>query len=214
MRAVMSRALTLVVVAIVVIGAFIMLRSHHDITRSAQDGFNTQEITAQSNPNFQNWREFVSASGHFKVMLPSLPQHVSDKIVDPQTKELRKYETFITVGDNGEAFMVSSITFSRNIEEEIGGESLKAIINDMLLRNKINKLNSMNPSVHHSFYAFEFSITSGDLLISGKIFAKGNTVYLISMINKSDSFDEKELNFFLNSFDINNDKTKTKAKVG
>ena len=141
-------------------------------------------------------------------MLPALPQHVSDNIVDPKTKELRRYETFVAADDDGEAFMISVITFSHNVEQEVGGDSLKAVIDDMLSRKTTNKLQLMNPGTLNTFKTLDFSIINGDRIIAGKAFAKGNTVYLLSMIDNNDRFKTHDFGFFVNSFEIVDSKPK------
>lgn len=202
----MSRILTLSVVLLLAIAAFLMIRNFNHRAESNTSTFESGgSVAAQTQQVGEEWREFISSSGHFKVMLPSLPQHVSDRITDPKTQEMRKYETFIAANDDGEAFMISAITFAHNVEEEVGGESLKAVVNDMLARNTANKLNSMNPGTLHALITYDFSISSGDRRIEGKVLAKGKTVYLLSMINQTDRFNPQDFNKFVNSFETTPD---------
>jgi len=155
-------------------------------------------------PEFQNWREFSSQAGHFKVMLPRVPQHVTDKITDPKTKEPRKYDTFVAGDENGPAYMISAITNTKGDNEEASEDTLKQIVNEMLARNKDNKLNKMELNRFREFKALDFSMTNGEIIIAGKVFSHGDTVYVLSMINKSKAYNPQELDFFINSFDVLN----------
>jgi hypothetical protein len=47
-------------------------------------------------------------------------------------------------------------------------------------------------------------MTNGEIIIAGKVFSRGDTIYVLSMINKSNAFKPQELEFFINSFDIIN----------
>ncbi|MEI8366521.1 MAG: hypothetical protein WCF65_08925 [Parachlamydiaceae bacterium] len=199
----MSKTLTLLIGLLIVIAGILMFRNYSQHAPSSEP---LPLATMPGNEKNSNWREFISISGHFKVMLPVMPQHVSDRILDPNTKELRKYETFIAASDGGEAFMISAITFTHSVEEEKGGDSLKAVINDVVARNKINKLNAMSQGRLRTFQTFDFSISSGDRQIEGKVFAKGSTVYLLSMINLSDRFNSHDFDTFVNSFEITSGK--------
>lgn len=202
----MSRTLTLFAVLFIVIAAFLLLRNHNSSPQVLEPAVNDSEaIAKQGDSNFHEWREFSFKSGHFKVLMPALPQHVSDTIADPKTLEPRKYETFATASDNGAAFMVNAITFSTQGEAEASEESLKSAVTEILSRNKENKLNEMKMGTFHGANALDFSLSNGDALIEGKVFTHGNTMYVLSMIDKKNSFNRKELDFFINSFDFVDD---------
>ena len=207
----MSRSITLVAALFVVLVAYLLIRNHENNSNlPEQVNHVAQEQAAQEPPKFHEWREFSFKPDHFKVLLPALPQHVSDKIQDSKTKTRLKYETFASAGDNGAAFMVNAVSFPA--EEPVNEEYLKALVNDMLARNKENKLLQMKKSTFHETPAFDFSFSNEDLLIEGKIFAHGNTSYILSMINKKNLFDRREWDFFLNSFDFVDDKQEDSLK--
>lgn len=204
----MSRTLTLLIIAIICAITLMMVRTFKS-TSSADKALGASSM--QPDPKFHDWREFSPASGRFKVFLPALPQHVSDKIADPKTQEIRKYDTYIAGDTHGGAFMISAITFAHKAEGESDEELLKAVVNDMLTRNKDNKLNSMTPGKFHNVPSLDFSITSGDLLINGKVFSQSNSVYVLSMINNNNSYNPKVMDFFVNSFEMVHDKTPVPA---
>ena len=198
----MSKTLIVAGLIIVAVGSLFFMQNFNKTEDDILKSTNSLITDKPKNKDFSQWREFVSASGHFKVKLPILPQHISDKVTDSVTGEIRNYETFIAVSDTGEAFMISVITFPRDVEKEIDKESLKAVVTEMLERNKENKLNIMTDNLSHPSKALDFSITSGELLIKGMIFAKANTVYLLSMIDNNDLFNNKDLEYFFKSFDL------------
>lgn len=202
----MSRIFTLLAALFVIFLAYLMLSNRNPdpeispiVVPPAPQKNQTATNAASS---FHEWREFSSNSSHFKALLPNLPQHVTDTVTDPKTQEPRKYETFAAAADHGSAFMINAITFSNPTGAEASEESLKAAVTDMLARNKENKLNQMKIGNFHGTRALDFSLSNGDILIEGKVFAHKNIMYILSMINKKDSFDRKEFDFFINSFDF------------
>jgi hypothetical protein len=201
----MSRLLTLLAALLVITAAFFMVRDRNRTVKSPtiEPTINTTsapQASAEPN-NFHDWRVFTSDQGHFKVLLPTLPQHVSDVVVDQKSQEPRKYETYASASDNGAAFMVNAITFTNQngVSDE---EALKSAVTDMLARNKENKLVEMKMGSFLNSPALDFSLSNGDLLIIGKVLARDKTMYILSMINNKDNYNQKELDFFLNSFEI------------
>lgn len=207
----MSRTFTILIALILFMIAFIILRSYKSEPPTSEFVPSPKsDVSTASETNLQDWREFTSVTKHFKVLLPSLPQHVADKVFDAGSGEMRKYETFIAADNRGAAFMVSTILYAHNVEkEDASAESLKAAITDILSRNKGNKLNEIKPGHFHNYPALDFSITSNEMSIEGKVFAFGNTIYVLSMVDRSDVFNQQELSYFMNSFELIDENTKT-----
>lgn len=158
--------------------------------------------TMIKDPDFYQWREFSYPAGHFKVLLPGMPQHVSDTVEDPTTKEARKYDTVATATNNGNALMISVISFETPGQAKETEESLKAAVIDMLARNKANKVKTMKMGTFHGKPALDFSMNSGELLIEGKVVAHNDAIYILSMLNQKEPFNTKEYDFFINSFNF------------
>ena len=197
----MSRILTLLAALLVVIAAFLLLRNNtvnHKTSSPAQDAPDAKPV--QNNAHFLTWREFEFKPGRFKVLLPALPQHVSDTVTDPKTKEPRKYETFATASDNGSAFIVNAITYASPFEAQANEDYLKEAVTEMLSRNTENKLNNMKAGTFRGRPALDFSMNNGDMLIEGKILTHHEVMYILSMLSKKEAFNKDELNYFINSF--------------
>ena len=198
----MSRTLKLLAALLIATAGFLLLRHYRSDPSKNGTEVNGQMATTNNVTNLHEWREFSSDTGRFKVLLPTLPQHVTDMYADPKTREQRKYETFVAAGDNGAAFMISAITFPNNLDADNGEETLKSAVADMLARNKDNKLNKMEVGKFRNQKAIDFSLSNSDLKIVGKVFSHNNILYILSMINKDSTFNGKEFDFFINSFDF------------
>jgi hypothetical protein len=196
----MSRTLSILIAFIVLVVAFLTVRYFKE---AYDQPFNTDYAQqANSQASFQDWKEFTSPSVKFKALFPSLPQHATEKIPDLETKELRKYDAFVSTDAQGNVFMISQMTFPKKLENGKMEEILKDEVNKILKRNKENKLKTMHYEKFHNFTALDFSMTNGDLLIAGKVLAHNNLAFVLSMMGKTDAFDRQKLDFFVNSFEV------------
>lgn len=206
----MSRTISLLILLMVIVAAFLMLRNTKDSYKLLPD-LNDKEAEvlagdSTSEKGFENWHEFASPKGDFKVLLPVLPQHATDKITDPKTKEQRKYDMFVSAKDDGTVFMISMITFPAKIEPVNVESTLTSVVNDMLARNKENKLKMMQGGKFRDNDALDFSIENTDVSVTGKAFIKHDILYILSELTKDGKFNQTEFDFFVNSFDVSNPK--------
>ncbi len=214
----MSKTLAICLGIIAVLLVLFFMRDTH--TTQQQASMTVTESAGTPVPHstgadFSDWREFTPPAGKFKVLLPGLPQHATDKFVDPTTNEPRKYETFVAVDEHESAFMISMITFPHAIDDKAVDEVLKSIVNEMLKRNKDNKIVSMKLGNFRYYKALDFSLANGDLVIEGKVIAHDDSLYVLSMISKNNNYSPQSLAYFVNSFvliDTKTAPTATKSK--
>lgn len=213
---IMSRTLTVLICILVVIGAFFLIRNGKFDSSKDNPSVSTNGVAPVSingSPQFHKWREFTSPTGKFKVLFPALPQHATETVRDRKTQEPGKYDTYVAADEHGQAFMMSTIEFKKKIDERDVEDALKGVIADMIDRNKDNKLKTMEMGNFRKLKALDFSLTNGDILIIGKVFAQGNTIYILSMVTKDNVYNQQELDFFVNSLSVNAEKNlKTQSK--
>lgn len=212
----MSRTLSLLLLLLILVGILFAVRFFHGTTTPTTDPQlqipQPTPAQIQNGSEFHNWREYTAPSGSFKVLLPSLPQHAVESIIDPETKEPKRYETFISSDAQGLGFMISAIKLQKPIESEKIEQHLKETVTNILSRNKDNQLRKINFEGDKNSRSLNFVISSGDVNIEGKVFAREDVIYVLSMINRADNFNQSEYEFFVNSFDIQKkDKIKDKA---
>lgn len=198
----MTRTITVLIVLLVLISAFLVIRY-------AKDSYKILPIDEQNpltadSSNFLNWREFQPQVGNFKALFPTLPQHITDKVADPLTKEPRKFDMYVSADENGTAYTASITTFPNEIDEKNVEVVLRSVVDNILKRNKDNKLKYANIGNFHQHHSLDFSVDNGKVTIAGKAFLVGNTMYVLSILDKTASFKKQEFDFFTNSFDIVN----------
>lgn len=203
----MSRILSILIALLVILGIYLMVSHAKDSYKILPIDEHEGAIKLEADPNshYELWREFSPQSGDFKVLFPGVPQNATDKITDSKTKEVNKYDMYVAAKDNGTAFMISVVTFPREVSPSAEESTLTDIINEMIARNKNNNLKMMKPSTFHNHTSMDFAIENGEATIAGKVFMHNKTMYIISMIAKTTSFNQKDLDFFINSFSFENE---------
>lgn len=213
----MSKAISLFIILLLIMFAFLFLRDFKtmessdkpvvkETNSSLQVTGNSQSNESLESPalsnNIHNWREFTSVKKNFKVFLPTLPQHLADKVPDPATGEMRKYETYLAAGDNNTAFMVNTISLTNKLDLKNAEETLRNVISEIISRNKENKLEGSKVGKFREYPALDFTIKGQDNSVTGKVFTDGNTVYILSMIADPAKQNPEEMDFFVNSFEL------------
>lgn len=152
--------------------------------------------------NYHDWHVFEAPSGNFSVMVPTLPQHATEKLVDPESKESRKYDMYVSERPDGSVFMINTITFPEGNVTKIDDQIAQSVVSDMLASNPQNKLNSMQLVDYNNTKALDFSIKNDQYYIDGKVFLIDQTLYVLAFLAKHDSYNPKEFDFFAKSFKL------------
>lgn len=198
----MSKNIFYIFAAAILLGGFMIVREvkKDQVSPISISNSDKNSLVNPAAPQYHKWREFTSVAGNFKVLFPTLPQHANDKILDSETGETRRYDTYVAADENGQAFMISVITYPKAINKADIDTLLQQTVEDMIKRKKENKLIASEPSKHRENNAIVFSLTNGQIFVSGKAFVVDNTVYILSLLSKGSNYDAEELAFFINSF--------------
>lgn len=195
----MSKMLTILIAILVLVSSFLVIRYAKDSYKLLP--FDEKNPLKQTS-NFQDWKEFNHTDGRFNALFPVLPQHVTDKIEDPLTKEPRKYDMYAAADEHGTGFIISTITFPDKVDESNSDAILRSAVNDVLSRNKENKLKMTKAGKFLNSSSLDFALENKEVTVAGKAILHGNILYVLSMADKTSDFNVDELNFFVNSFHI------------
>jgi hypothetical protein len=193
----MSKIIYTLIGILIVVGIFVILRYAENVDKGSSGGAQKAQVV-----NYADWHEFSSPLGQFKVLLPTLPQRVMDKIVDPKTKAVRQYDTYISAKDENTAFIINRIVLPEKVEENSIESVLISIVNEILARNQDNKLKMVHLGDFRNNKSLDFVVENENVTIGGKAILHRDTIYVLSMIAKNGMFNPEEYNFFINSFMI------------
>lgn len=187
------------VAALAIVGFLVFKFSQN----SSESNVQRQQLQEQDETQFHKWHEFSSPTAKFKVQFPTLPQHATDTIDDPKTKELREYDMYVSEKENGTIFMISIIKMM-NKDVKIDENALTNVMNDILATSPQSKLKTMQMGTYQAHPSLDFSIENDQVNIDGKAFLDGNTLYLLTSAAKLPNYQKDEFNFFVNSFELLN----------
>jgi hypothetical protein len=153
-------------------------------------------------PKFEDWVEFTPSDGKFNVKLPVLPQKATDTVTDPETKQMRHYEMYVSQTNEGTLYLVSLITFQDLLAIEKQEQLLTETMNGMVEANSQNVLKTSKIEESKNLKTLIFTVENPTNIIDAKAFISGKILILLAMIAPKDHFDPKAGDFFFNSFKI------------
>lgn len=151
--------------------------------------------------DYHNWQEFSSPAGDFKVLMPSLPQHISDKSNDSKSNEMRKIDVYMSEKKNGTIFMINLITLL-DAKSLVHEELLQNFMKDMLASNPNNTLIASQSTVFKGQKALDFVIENETFNYDVREFFIGNTLVVLSNVSRKPTHNIKDFEFFINSFEF------------
>jgi hypothetical protein len=153
--------------------------------------------------DYQTWIEFTPNSGLFKVLMPSLPQHVADKINDPKTKSSKKYEIYMSEERDGTIYIVNLISFPDQNEVVLAQEELlNSVMNDMLISDPENNLVATQAGEYKGNKTLDFMIENKTLSYDVRAIAVDKVLIVLSSVTKLATHNPKDFEFFINSFEL------------
>ena len=195
----MNRLIALILFALLILmGVYVVYASKHP-SGSPLSGPPEENLIIFG---FENWHEFTSPDGDFKVMLPTLPQHASDMIKDKNNGEERKYDMFVSEKSDGSVFMINVITFAAPPDEKQKDQLRRTMMNDVLKSNPNNNLLRAETTSFKEVPALDYAIENTEMNVDSKVFVTDRALYALTRLVKKERHNQKEFDFFTNSFDL------------
>ncbi|HXF28247.1 MAG TPA: hypothetical protein VN457_00225 [Chlamydiales bacterium] len=151
----------------------------------------------------EEWKEFQPTTGLFKVKLPALPQHASDAVPLPSGQGLIKYDMYLSQKKNGRTFMVSLIQYPELFDTSSPNELLDGVMKEMMAGNVNNKLKMVQKGEFRTYPAIDFEIQNNDVLLRSKTFLAGKTLFVLTLIDRSEKDLDSEFAKFSDSLLVN-----------
>lgn len=152
--------------------------------------------------NLKGWQEYEGVEEAFSVMVPAVPQHARETV--PFNKESGTnltYNMYVAEDGDGTTYMINIITYPDELKGFHKENILENIMSEMLNSNPSNKLSKINMSQEaNSGKTMNFTLESQDVIIESKAFMEGQKLYVLSVIDTKQNFNQKEYNYFVTSF--------------
>lgn len=165
--------------------------------RSQNEALKTQDISL-----INDWKLFRSMDGQFSVSLPVLPQHASEAVPFGNGQSSIKYDMYLSQDRSGATFMISQIQYPGDFETPNVAELLANVATEVLKGNSNNKLKNQKQTLFQSYPSLDFVIENNDVIIIAKAIFDGRTMYVLTLIDKTNESAEALFNKFVESFQL------------
>lgn len=170
---------------------------------SLQGNLQSNLVSTQEAVTKEEWKKFSSAKNGFYVELPTIPDHVSQKVDIPQTELSIKYDTYISEPSESVVYVISvwyypaEIDMSKpevNLQDGFGG-MLSALPGSQVLKMEIGEFSD-------KFKALDFLVKHEDVFFQGKLILVYNTLYQVFSVYKENMDVKGNYERFMNSFTL------------
>ena len=146
------------------------------------------------------WQPYATDS--FQVLLPSLPQHIKEKMPLTNSQEVISYDMYLVQQPIGSTFMVSIIQYPDTYDTSDAKQLLEAITNEMLSNNSESQLVSSKQGSFLGKPSLDNTIRNGALYIYMKAFISGKTLFVVNVVDSQEERVKANFEKVLNSFQL------------
>jgi len=154
--------------------------------------------------NTDEWKDFTSPIGSFKVLLPKYPQHESSDDPIPTLNMNAKTETYTSSISDNQAYMVTVTNYSKRVDNFNVDGALEGALNGMLATDKNNKLISSGITTFNGYKSTDFliqTLSEGQTAyLKGKVFIVDQTLYALALVYMDGNYNDSDYNKFMSSF--------------
>ena len=148
----------------------------------------------------QQWDSFNCPEKNFKVAFPQSPRHLSNTINKGEVEEIL-YDMYISV-EHPSVYMVLVAQYPNSVSEENTLPVLESFLNGLLSQNSQNKLLEASLVKVQNCAAIDFLIGTDSVLFKARMMISGNKLYLLAIESDESKYNEQQVNFFINNFQL------------
>ncbi len=157
-----------------------------------------------SQENINSWKTFHATSGKCKISLPSVPEHISQRMRMPEEGYDLQYDVYVASHEKQAVYMVLIAQYPPFVNEDYAEMSLESFLNGILSQNENNRLLFADLVEVNGNKALDFFIQTNGVYFKGRAIMAKNNLYLLAMECEVKNYQEVHFNHFVNSFQIDN----------
>jgi hypothetical protein len=166
-------------------------------------------LVATPNPNGAEtivtpvgWKEYHAKAGNCSLVMPSDPEHISEKMAMPEEGFELKYDAYISAADQQTVFMLLVAQYPDFVDQAYAQMSLEGFLNGILTHNPGNQLLFADLLLVDGHEALDFFIRTGNVYFKGRAVMVNNSLYLMAMECEIPHYDEARYKNFVDSFKL------------
>ncbi|MBS0636869.1 MAG: hypothetical protein JSS12_05115, partial [Verrucomicrobia bacterium] len=148
------------------------------------------------------WKTFKPQNGRFEVLLPSIPQHVTES--HPNGNDYTKYDVYLSQDHDGNVYMISLTQYPITYDMGKVDEVLEAVKNGAMGSNSKNQLTFEEKNSYLNKPAMDFAIANNDSNIRSKVIIDDRTLIVLTVMNRDPNQIESDFKTFAGSFTLKN----------
>ncbi|SCA62910.1 hypothetical protein SCG7086_AF_00200 [Chlamydiales bacterium SCGC AG-110-P3] len=154
---------------------------------------------------YEEWRQYVSAIGHFRADFPTTPQTVSEDLPVPNSNLIVKSHIYVSEDIDGTTYMINVIVYPSDIQAGQTDRTLEKIMNDMVAANPTNRVRSVDFTEFQGYRTLDFFIENPQVYVNCRVFLVGKRLYLLVVIDKVEQYRDQDFQHFLEKFKVLSD---------
>lgn len=163
-----------------------------------------KDTRVKESPMKTSWQEFHSVPGNCSMLFPRAPEHISEKMNDPNEGHDLRYDAYVASHEQKAVFMLLIAKYPDFVDETYAQISLESFLNGILSHNPANQLIFADLVLVGGREALDFFIRTGTVFFKGRAMMVKNSLYLMAMECEIQHYDEGDFNQFINSFKLAN----------
>lgn len=191
-----KKLLVFIAIFFLLVVLFIM-RLYHPTPMNEKEVTTTSSSSSVVAPS-DAWQKYTADT--FELMLPSLPQRVSEKMPVTNSKDVIQYDMYLVQQPIGSTFMLSVIHYPESFDTSDTGQLFESITNEMLANNKESQLLSSQSGMFLKLPSIENVIQNGNLHVFMKAVLLNKTLYVLTVVDAQKDRGKEHFEKVLQSF--------------
>lgn len=151
---------------------------------------------------FSQWRQYTSTIGNFQVDMPTVPQHATETVVVPKSNTKLLYNMYAADDEATGSYAVNTIDYPDDLPLGNHRPILDGVMNQLMGTHPDNELKSLELLDSDNGQMLQFFVETPNTLVGARTFIVGQRLYLITVIDKKDSFSDQRFRHFVESFEL------------
>lgn len=144
------------------------------------------------------WKLFHPQNEKFQVLLPALPQYISEVHTNANLKV--KYEVYAVQQQNGTSYIITMMTYPQNYDTSKPDELLEGVMRDMVGAKSQNELLNSDKNLVANSPALDFKVKNNDFTMKSRAVLAGKTIYVLTAMEKQPATLDADFSKFADSF--------------
>jgi len=192
------KSMVWVLLVLVVLGVLFYFLFCPNPYRSVEE--ETEVISINVSAAEEEWQEFYPASHRFVVMMPVVPQYAHESVPASQGEGSVQYNMYFAQSRRGTTYLVNVIEYPPSFDLSNVDALLRGVAQEMVSGNSSNQLLKEDRKEILGCPSIDFVIKNDEVLAQTRAMLRGNTLFVLTVMDKEQEYLQTQFARFTNSF--------------